>query len=75
MSFGPHTHFDALFTSILGADGNETVNIEIAKEDEKDEKKGYSHGVSVTTKEVDSAARVSLGVHGQIDPKEANRIR
>ena len=46
-----------------------------ASVDEKDEKRAYATGVSVTTKEVDSAAAVSLGLHGAIDPKEAERIR
>jgi len=42
--------------------------------DEKDEKRQDVHGVAVTTKEVDSAAKVSLGLHGVIDPKESERI-
>lgn len=43
--------------------------------DEKDEKHVNANAVSVTTKEVDTAAQLSLGVIGTVDPKEALRIR
>ena len=45
--------------------------------DEKtgDEKRHYVQGVSVTTEEVDSGAKLSVGFQGVVDPKEAERIR
>ena len=35
----------------------------------------HDHGVSVTTKEVDTGAQLVAGLQGDVDPAEALRVR